>query len=507
MTLANVLLPMPIALPLLGAGAAVLWKERPWVRRLLSTSILGVVIACAVFLLIHTDRTEHVAMRVGGWGARLGIMLVVDRLSALLLTVSAVVLLVVLCYAIGQRASTHLPPEGSVFHPVYLVLAAGVNLAFMSGDLFNLFVAFEVMLSASYILITLPPEAPAVRAGMTYVVTSVTSSILFLTTIAIFYAATGTVNLALLSQRLEQLPDGLATTLGLLLFAVFGIKAAIVPMHFWLPDSYPTALSAVTAIFAALLTKVAVYALIRTQTLLFLPDSESGPMLALAFATMVVGALCALRQDNLNRVLSFLLVGHIGYLVFGLAMLSVDALRATIMYLVHHILVQAALFCVSGLVRNDAGDVSLRRCHGLMHTSPAVGTCFLISALSLSGIPPLSGFVAKLALLQASVGTGQPSTYVLLATMLATSLLTLAAMTRVWVRMFWGNPVRPAARPNAGERSGPGRGVMLSATGGLVVGGLLLAVFAGPLSEFADRSARNLIDRTTHPNAVTEGSP
>ena len=254
---------------------------------------------------------------------------------------------------------------------MYLMLSGGVSLAYLTGDLFTLFVAFEVMLTASYVLISRRTGARTVRARMTYVTVSLMSSLLFLTAIAMVYAAAGTVNLADLSERMDALPEGLRTVLGLMLLVVFGIKAAVVPLHFWLPDSYPNAPGPVAALFAGLLTKVGFYALLRTQTLLFTRDEPWTLLLVLAVATMLVGALGALVQNDLNRLLSFLLVSHIGFMLFGLAVFDASGVSGAALYAAHHITVLATLFLVSGLITRRTGTVALDRMGGLAGARPA----------------------------------------------------------------------------------------------------------------------------------------
>ncbi len=239
---------------------------------------------------------------------------------------------------------------------------------------------------------------------MTYVIVSLLSSLLFLTAVAMVYAATATVNLADLSERVAALPPGLRTVLALMFVVVFGIKAAMVPLHFWLPDSYPNAPAPVTALFAGLLTKVSFYAMVRTQTLLFPHDRPWTLMLWLAVATMLVGALGALAQNDLNRLLSFLLVSHIGFMLFGLAVFDARGLSGATLYAAHHITVLATLFLVSGLITRRTGTVALDRMGGLAATSPALAVLFAIPALTLAGLPPTAGFVAKLQLLQAGRG-------------------------------------------------------------------------------------------------------
>src|SRR5690625_4970371 len=336
-------------------------------------------------------------MEIGGWSAPIGIVLVADRLSALMLLVSTIVSLCVLVYALGQGVvefgrDTPL----SVYHPTYLVLVAGISNAFLSGDLFNIYVGFEVLLAASYVLLTLGGTGSRIRAGTTYVIVSLVSSIIFLAAIAAIYAATGTVNLAHLTVRLAELPDGVALVLQLLLLSAFAIKAAVFPLSAWLPDSYPTAPAPVTAVFAGLLTKVGIYAIIRTQTLLF-PEGQADTILMwAALLTMIVGVLGAVAQSDIKRMLSFTLVSHIGYMLFGIALGTTQGLSGAVFYVVHHITIQTTLFLVAGLVERRGGSTSLDRLGGLARLSPMLAILFFVPAMNLSGIPPFSGFLGKI---------------------------------------------------------------------------------------------------------------
>jgi multicomponent Na+:H+ antiporter subunit D len=283
----NALIPLPIIVPLLGAALCVIAAPVRWVQRIISLSAMTCNMVVAIILLVRVDDVDMVVMQAGGWPVPLGITLAVDRLSAVMLVVSSLMLLAVMVYAIGQKAEES---RYAAFNPVYLVLAAGVSASFITGDLFNLFVAFEMMLVASYVLLTLGGRPDQVRAGMSYVVISLVASTFFVTALAVIYAATGTVNMAQLAERMPELPSGVATGFSLLLILVFGIKAGLFPLFFWLPDSYPTASGAITAVFAGLLTKVGVYAIIRTQTLMFPPDARQGTLLlVLAGLTMIVG--------------------------------------------------------------------------------------------------------------------------------------------------------------------------------------------------------------------------
>jgi multicomponent Na+:H+ antiporter subunit D len=380
-------------------------------------------------------------------------------------------------------------------------------MAFLTGDLFNLFVAFEVMLVASYVLITLDGGKAQVRAGMTYVVTSLLASTLFVTVIGLVYAATGTVNMADAAMRMDDVPQGLRIALGLTMLVVFGIKAAIFPLFSWLPDSYPTAPSPVTAVFAGLLTKVGVYAIIRTQTLIFPGEGAiASVLLVTAALTMVVGILGAIVQDDVKRLLSFSIVSHIGYMLLGLGLYSVAGLAGAILYTVHHIVVQTTLFLVAGLMERREGTSSIARGGGLQRVAPLLALLYLLPALSLAGIPPLSGFLAKLGLLQAGLADGGVLAQVAVWAAIATSLLTLLAMVRVWSGVFWG-PVAEVVADTDREDSvdvGVARTprLMVAGTAAVVVGGLAITVIAGPLYGLTTRAAQDLVDRSTYVTAV-----
>ena len=376
---------------------------------------------------------------MGGWGQTvpgmgpLGITLVVDRLSALMLMVSSIVLLAVVFYAIGQgiRDGDERQPV-SIFLPTYLVLSAGVCDAFLAGDLFNLFVGFEVLLAASFVLLTIGASTDRVRAGIAYVMVSMVSSLIFLIGIALVYAATGTLNMAELAVRLGDVAPGTRSALFAVLLVAFGIKAAVFPLSSWLPDSYPTAPAPVTAVFAGLLTKVGVYAIIRAHSLLFPGGGLDTVLLVAALLTMVVGILGAIAQSDIKRLLSFTLVSHIGYMVFGIALATRPGMAGAIFYVVHHIVVQTTLFLVVGLIERQAGASTLHRLGGLAAASPLLALLFLVPALNLGGIPPFSGFIGKVALLQAGAQDGSVLAWMLVGGSVVTSLLTLYVMARVW---------------------------------------------------------------------------
>ncbi len=493
----NALLTLPVLLPLLAAGACIVAGRSKTAQRVISLVALTVVTALSIVLAVVVDRDGTVAVQAGGWPAPIGITLVADRLSAMMLAVASVMLLAVLVYAIGQPGAER---NHVGFQSVYLILASGVALSFLTGDLFNLFVGFEMMLTASYVLITLGARRDQVRSGMTYVVISLLASALLLAAIALVYSATGTVNLADLSVRLGDVSPTLRTAFAVLLLMIFGIKAGLFPLFFWLPDSYPTAPSAVTAVFAGLLTKVGVYAIMRTQTLLFGIDQRPQALILwIAGATMLVGVLGAIAQADVKRILSFHIVSQIGYMVMGLGLFTIAGLAGAIFYILHHIVVKTTLFLTGGLIEHAGGTGRLSRLGEMARRAPVLAVLFLVPALSLAGIPPLSGFVAKFALVGAGTET---SHYWLVSVSIVVSLLTLFSMMKIWSGVFW-SPAEgaPDGTPHVVGRLG-GPWLMVAPTAVLAGLTLCIALAAGPLYAFSERAAADLLDPAAYVGAV-----
>ncbi|WP_394553268.1 Na+/H+ antiporter subunit D [Agromyces sp. MMS24-JH15] len=530
------LVPLVVLLPLLGAAVALILGRHRRAQMAVSASVLAAVAVIAAVLLGAVDATgAGLTVAIGGWEPPFGIVLVVDRLAATMVLVSSIVLLGVLVYAVGQGiADQHRETPVSIFHPSYLILSAGVFDAFVAGDLFNLYVAFEILLSASYVLLTLGGTGERIRAGVTYIVVSLVSSLFFLSTLALLYGATGTVNIAQLSVRIAGLPDDVQLILHLMLLLAFGIKAAVFPLSFWLPDSYPTAPAPVTAVFAGLLTKVGIYAILRTETTIFVESDLSALLLVVGGLTMLVGILGALTQADVKRLLSFTLVSHIGYLVFGIGVGTELGYAATVFYVIHHITVQTALFLTTGLIERVGGSTSITRLAGLLKASPLVAVLFFIPALNLGGIPPFSGFLGKAGLFlaggEAAMGADAPGgapwlTWAVIAAGAATSLITLYALTRFWNMAFWRGRdelegyesvllEQVQEWPDASGGVATGRRaatrtrtpvLMVSATVALVAVTVLLTVFAGPLFELAGRTAADLADPAAYVALVFPG--
>ncbi|MGO1523219.1 MAG: Na+/H+ antiporter subunit D, partial [Nesterenkonia sp.] len=431
--------PLAVLLPLFGAAFAFAFYRNQSTQKAIAIGTLVITALLQIALLSEVWTAGAYAVNLAGWPAPYGISMVIDRLSALMLVISSIITLAVLLYAVGQGAAEEREDAGpvSIFFPTYLILVAGISNAFLAGDLFNLYVGFEIFLTASYVLLTLGGGQSRIRAGVTYVVVSILSSMLFLITIGLIYAATGTVNLADIALKVADLDPGMQLLLHVLLLVAFGIKAAVFPLAFWLPDSYPTAPAPVTAVFAGLLTKVGIYAIIRTETLLFPGDRINTGLMIVAALTMIVGILGALAQTDIKRMLSFTLISHIGYLVFGLALSSVVGMAATIYYVAHHITIQTTLFLVTGLIERRAGTANVDRLGGLARISPLLGILFFIPAMNLAGIPPFSGFLGKMGIMQGGIAENSWITWTLVVASVVTSLLTLLAVSRIWSRGFW----------------------------------------------------------------------
>lgn len=530
----NALVPLPVLLPLCVTGLSLAFGTRmKRFQRFISIAVLTAVLVLSLILMIAADMRGPLSVHLGDFAPPLGITLVADRLTGLMLTVSSAITLCVLIYSMGQ-GMTDRDDESplAVFHPAYLILVAGVSCTFLAGDLVNLYVGFEIMLVASFVLLTLGGTGPRVRAGSTYVIISLFSSMLFLTAIAMTYAAAGTANFAQLSLRLAEVPLGVRTLLEAMLLTVFAIKAAVFPLAAWLPDSYPTAPAPVTAVFAGLLTKVGVYCMLRTETLLFPGNRLGDLLLAAALASMVVGILGAVAQTDLKRLLSFTLISHIGYMVFGIGLASRAGIGGAIFYVAHHITVQTTLFLVAGLIERRDGTTELTRLGGLAKGAPLLAVLFFVPAMNLAGIPPLSGFIGKLGLMRAGVADGGVWAWILVTGGTVTSLLTLYVMAKIWNLAFWrAEPPGQAADGTILERDDTdtdddgsdepqpmpagravaatlsGRAVtitkrlprtMPAATAAAVALGLAYTVLAGPLAAFTERSAHELLARTPY---------
>ncbi len=424
----------PILIPLATATLTALFWGRPGIQRGIGLFGALALLAATGALLAQALGGNVMAVQMGGWAAPFGIAIVIDLLSAIMLAIAGLMAVAVAVYAMGPGADER---DKSGFQPLFHSLMLGVCGSFSTGDLFNLYVWFEVMLIASFGLLVLDRTKEQLDGGLRYVMLNLVGTTFFLLAVGLLYGLTGTLNLADLARVAPTVENqGALAAVGALLLVAFGAKAAVFPLFNWLPAAYHTASMPVAAIFAALLTKVGVYAIIRLFTLVFAHDTAFfGPMFqVVAIATMVTGVLGAAAQSDIRRILSFHIISQIGYMLVGVALLTPLALAGSVLYLIHHIVVKANLFLIAGAIRRESGSFALARLGGLWIAKPLLAVLFLIPALSLAGLPPFSGFWSKLAVIQSGL---QAEAYLLAGAALLVGMLTLYSMTKIWNEAFW----------------------------------------------------------------------
>lgn len=507
----NVLLVLPLLIPLTTTAVSLLAWRRTALHRALAVVGAVALLSSGVALFAFVWANGICVTQAGGWPAPFGITLVADLFSATMVVLAGVVGLAIILFSL---ASMDRGREAYGYYPLVHALLLGVCGAFLTGDLFNLYVWFEVMLMSSFVLLVLGGERPQLHGGIKYVTLNLVSSAVFLAAVGILYGVTGTLNLADLARKLDGINQPtLVTAVGILFLIAFGIKAAVFPLFFWLPASYHTPPGPVSALFVGLLTKVGVYSLIRVFTLLFVQEAAFTHVLILVLSglTMVTGVLGAIAQDEFRRVLSFLHISQIGYMTMGLALagltgsptLAVLALAGSIFYITHHIAAMTNLFLLSSVTRRLCGTFELKHQGGLYQTQPLLAALFLIPALSLAGMPPLSGFFAKLSLVQAGLGAGQ---YAIVATALVVGLLTLFAMTRIWAEAFW-KPMPPDTAAGARPEGPTTRQLrmLLLPIGALAALTVTIGLGAEAVFTLATRAAEQLLHREGYIQAVLGG--
>ncbi len=493
-----ILLAAPIAIGFLIAGlSAINLRSEPWQRALLVGGSIAQVLLAA-WLLRETVQRGMIAASMGFWKAPFGIVLVSDTTAALLVVVTA--LLGVL--AVSQELSMIPRSQIRRGHVVFrFLLLSGVSGAFLTGDLFNLYVWFEVLLMASFVLLGLGPSKARAEGATKYVVLNLLSSVSFLGGIGLLYAAYGTLNMAQLHQLASAAPPSpLATAGTIALLSAFAVKAGLFPLFAWLPSSYHLPEPPVAALFAGLLTKVGVYALLRTGTLLAPGHDWLPTTFAVAAAlTMSLAVLGAVAQSHMRRILSWHIPSQIGYMAMGLALGTRAALAATVFYIVHHILVKTGLFLAAGSVRLRRDSEDLSDGGGIWKHSPLAALAFLGCALSLAGMPPFSGFWAKIGIVREGLAV---ESWMLVAVALGTSVLTLYSMVKIWNECYWKDPV--VAVPKPARIRCAAVDVPVVALAGTT---LLLGVFPGPLWSLAMVAGEQLSDPSLYVRAVLGSVP
>ncbi|MEM9781155.1 MAG: proton-conducting transporter membrane subunit [Pseudomonadota bacterium] len=491
------LLAAPILLPLATAVICFLMRRNP-LHRLVSQLSAGGLILVGVLILLTVKAAGPQAAQMGGWAAPYGITLAADTLSAVMIIITGGALLAAMTFATVEIG---LETERLGFHALSHAMAGGVSGAFMTGDLFNLYVWFEVMLISSFGLLVIGGGRAQIDGAVKYVALNLVGTMAFLGGVGLLYGTVGTLNMADLGIKLQGRMSETAVlgAAGMLMFA-FAAKAALFPVFFWLPASYHTPAVATSALFSALLTKVGVYSLLRVFTLVFTPGDPviEGALFAAAGLTIALGALGAAAQQDLRRVFSFHIISQIGVMTLGLAIATPLALAGAIFYFLHHIPAMMNMFLLGGIIRRETGSETLSGIGGLYRAGPWLAVVFLIPMLSLIGVPPLSGFWAKFFMVRAGVEDGQ---YILAGLILAASVLTFFYLGRMFVAAFW--------QPHPGEATGgavplatyPPRALVIPV---LALGAVTLTIslYAGSFYALSAEAASALLDPLSYLRAV-----
>ncbi len=468
-------------------------RDKPHLQRV---SSLGTCVALWILSIAGLERVLNdgiVVLRMGNWQPPFGIVLVADVLS---MTMVALTMTIAVAASIFAFSTTDRRHEQHFYYPLFLILIMGVNGAFLTGDLFNLFVFFEILLIASFALLALGSQASRLRETTKYLIINLIASTFFLIGLSVLYGTMGTLNMADLAYKIQSSSGELNATLTILSMVflfVFGTKAAIFPLYFWLPGPYFQPSAALSAFFGGILTKVGVYAIFRTFTLIFVhdPSFTHELLLILAVATMLLGVFGALSQMDMKRILSYHIISQIGYLILGIGLFSPQALAGALFYMVPYVIAKSALFLTAGVIEEVTGTTDLKKVGGLQDHSTALSVLFLLAALSLAGIPPLAGFFSKLLLLQAGVEIGR---YGYVAFGLLGGLLTLASMLKIWNGVFWGK--------KEGERLEVETKVLLPSVALLVLCLVVIGLFPGELYKVAEHAAGQISDPKVYIAAV-----
>ncbi len=491
------LLFLPLIIPLTAAVLGLLFWNRRRLQRWLGIGSTALLTITGATILMQVQQQGILTAQAGNWPAPYGITLVADLLSSLLVLATGLIGLTVTVYSLAD-ADAHQETLG--YHPLLQVLLLGVCGSFLTGDLFNLYVWFEVMLIASFVLLALGGKREQMEGAIKYVALNLIASALLLAGIGLLYGVTGTLNMAHLAVLLQKMPHtGTIPVIAALLFCAFSIKAAVFPFYFWLPASYHTPPLAVVTIFSALLSKVGIYVLIRVFTLIFPQEALAGQPLILTAAglTMLFGALGAIAQPELRRLLAFCVISQIGYLLMGLGIMTTLALAGSIFFMLHIMAAKSALFLVAGYLARLCGTSRLPEMGGLYRHHPLPAAMFLLPALSVAGIPPLSGFWGKLALVQAGLQAGQ---YPVVAAALGVSVLTLYYLVNAWIQLFW--KPRPADAPELRSLPPLRRRELLAPAALLVLFSLLFGLLPEPLFRLCRAAADQLLHNEPYIRAV-----
>lgn len=458
----------------------------------------GILLVLSLVLFTSLKNTGIQTLNMGAWKAPFGISLVLDYFSALMFLTSSFIVFCVSIYAVYFMEGEH---KNNKFYVFFFSLTMGVNGAFLTGDAFNLYVWFEVILISSFVLITIGNSKEQLEGGIKYMALNLIGSLFFLAGLGLLYGKTGTLNMAHLANilRVSEQPV-LINTSAALFFMAFGVKAALFPLFFWLPASYHTPNITVTSVFAGLLTKVGVYVIIRFFTLFFVQNQEFWLNLFLVIAglTMVVGGMAASTHYDTRRILSFHIISQIGYMIMGLGIFTPLAIAGAIFFTIHNMVAKTNIFLVSGMIDRAKGTFYLKNIGGLYKQSPVLAILYILPAFALAGVPPLSGFFAKFVLIKAGI---EDRHFIIVGVAIATAMLTLYSMIKIWNEAFLK---KEPETPDANEFTKPRLGELLPS---VLLGGasLLMGLFAATVFAYTFEAAEQLLVPTDYIDSVLNG--
>ncbi len=451
---------LPVLIPLLTGIALFAFRRDVKFLRLFSMGGAFLTLGVSLFLFLQVSRTGEMSVFcAGGWSPPFGIVMTVDLFSAIMLLMSSVLSL---CCLYFGMFTLHPEKEKHEYYPLWQFLMVGTNGAFVTGDLFNLFVFFEIMLMASYVLLMIGSTKAQLRETYKYLIINILGSTLFLVALGILYSMIGSMNMADIAQKVGQVENqGLITVIAMIFMVVFGLKAAMVPLHYWLPQVHTVANATVSAIFSGLLIKIGVYALIRVFTLIFIGNTPltHGILLIVAAVTIVLGVIGAVSQMNYKRILAYHSISQIGYMVMGLGLFTASSVGGAIYYTVHHAFIKGCLFLTAGVAEKITGTRELKDMGGLLTSYPALSWVFFLAGMSLAGVPPLSGFFGKFILVKEAVALNN---YWMTACAVGAGVLTLFSMIKIFMYAYWGSaprvytPARGFGLPAEAEKNGTG---------------------------------------------------
>ncbi|WP_077703484.1 Na+/H+ antiporter subunit D [Virgibacillus dokdonensis] len=427
---------LPIIIPMIAAIVLIFFNKNVRISRALTKLFSIISLATAGYITWYVLEHGTIILQTGDWMAPYGIVLVMDGLAVILVLTTNVISTACAFYAPYAGLEKR---EQFYFYPFFFFLITGVSGAFITGDLFNLFVFFEVLLMASYGLIVLGGGKVQLRESLKYLLINLFSSMLFVTTVALLYAVVGTVNMAQIAERVQEVEQqGIITTIGILLFFVFATKAALFPLYYWLPKSYIVPNPVISALFGALLTKVGVYSILRVFSLIFVyqTDLTHEMFIWIAGLSMIFGIIGALSTSNIKLIIAYNIIPAIGFILLGIGVLNESGISGSIYYLINDMIIKTALFLLVGIIAYVAGTSDLRKMGGLIHYYPSLGWLLFLSAAVLAGLPPFSGFIGKLLLLKGAFEEGEIAIVIV---GLLTSLLILYSVVKIFINGFWGD--------------------------------------------------------------------